>query len=102
MQALTTGNEHGDLLARTIVRQACLPVLGQHTVVVNGQDFVVHIETILPAWGLALYLRDEEATVVRASHQAEPRFLRCGRCGSFKAQAEPVESFGVVEFLSSF
>ena len=79
LQAITAGNEHGDLLARTIVRQACLPVLGQHTVVVHGQDFVVYIETILPAWGLALHLRDEEATVIRAGHQAEPRFLRRGR-----------------------
>jgi hypothetical protein len=102
LQAITAGNEHGDLLSRTIMRQACLPVLWQHTVVVNGQDFVVYIETLLPAWGLALHLRDEEATVVRADHQAEPRFLRCGRCRSFKAQAEPVESFGVVEVLSGF
>src|SRR5215475_6486971 len=56
LQALAAGHEHSDVLARTIVRQACLPVLGQHTVVVYGQDFVVHIETILPAWGLALHL----------------------------------------------
>ena len=56
-----------------------------------------HREAILPARGLTLHLRDEEAPVVRARHQAEPGF---GRRGRGEAEAEAVERLGIVEFLS--
>ena len=102
LQAITAGDEHGRLLPRAVLRQACVPVLGQHPVVVNGQDFVVHIEAVLPSRCLTLHLGDEQTTVVYTCHQTEPGFLwGCGR-GGFEAQSEPVESLGVVEFLSGF
>src|SRR5262245_19112807 len=102
LQTLTAGDEYGRLVARTIAPQSCVPMLRQYAVVVNGQDFVIDIETIRPSWGLTLHLGDEEATVVCACHQAQPGFLRRSRGDRSEAQSKPVEGLGVIEFLGGF